>query len=272
MTRIDRRALFTSGAAAALLAATGVSATPTRGGTLRAALSGASRTDIWAQAPQGLMMQAAAAAVHEGLTEIAADGTVRGLLAERWDSPDGGLTWHFQLRPGVTFHDGTPFDPAHAMPALRSLGHARTGGARISLVLDVPNPSLPYALADPAYLVRAPHDPQIGTGLYTLEELSPGRRVRLNRVASHWRDRQAGWFDQIDLQHFDDQTVRAQALIEGLVDVADVNALPDMRGFQPLPDAGRVLQVAQQALAHPAQIGRVWPLDNLRGLERWWRA
>ncbi|MBT3467245.1 MAG: peptide ABC transporter substrate-binding protein, partial [Rhodobacteraceae bacterium] len=43
MNRIDRRVLFTSGAAAALLAATGVSAqtTPHRGGRLRAALSGA---------------------------------------------------------------------------------------------------------------------------------------------------------------------------------------------------------------------------------------
>ena len=39
MTRLDRRALFASGAAAALLAATGVSASPKRGGRLRAALS-----------------------------------------------------------------------------------------------------------------------------------------------------------------------------------------------------------------------------------------
>ena len=47
MNRIDRRLLFTSGAAAALLAATGVSAqaAPRRGGRLRAALSGASRAD-----------------------------------------------------------------------------------------------------------------------------------------------------------------------------------------------------------------------------------
>ena len=97
MTRIDRRALFASGAAAALLAATGVSAMPKRGGVLRAALSGAARDQVWGP-NGGLMIQAARSAVLEGLTEIAADGTLRGVLAERWDSREDGRIWTFQLR------------------------------------------------------------------------------------------------------------------------------------------------------------------------------
>ncbi|MHA3947601.1 ABC transporter substrate-binding protein [Cellulomonas bogoriensis] len=32
------------------------------------------------------------------------------LLAERWDVSDDGLTYTFDLKQGVTFHDGTPFD------------------------------------------------------------------------------------------------------------------------------------------------------------------
>ena len=64
MNRIYRRVLFTSGAAAALLAATGVSAqtAPHRGGRLRAALSGAARSDHWGTV-DGAFMQAARGAV-----------------------------------------------------------------------------------------------------------------------------------------------------------------------------------------------------------------
>ncbi len=35
---------------------------------------------------------------------------VEPLLAESWDTPDGGQTWTVNLRQGVTWHDGEPFD------------------------------------------------------------------------------------------------------------------------------------------------------------------
>ncbi len=72
--RLDRRALFASGAAAALLAARGLSAgvLPKRGGKLRLALSGAARSDDWTRG-DGLFMQVAKLGlVYETLTEIAA--------------------------------------------------------------------------------------------------------------------------------------------------------------------------------------------------------
>ena len=59
MTLLDRRRLLTSGAAAAVFAASGLSASalPKRGGLLRAALSGASRSDGWdARRHTGLFM------------------------------------------------------------------------------------------------------------------------------------------------------------------------------------------------------------------------
>ncbi|MDC1482455.1 peptide ABC transporter substrate-binding protein, partial [Ascidiaceihabitans sp.] len=106
MNHIDRRVLFTSGAAAALLAATGVSGqtAPCRGGRLRAALSGATRSDHWG-AFDGAFMQAARGAVFETLTEIAGDGTLRGDIAQSWETNDAGKTWSFLIQPSVMFHD-----------------------------------------------------------------------------------------------------------------------------------------------------------------------
>ncbi len=49
--------------------------------------------------------------VYEGLVRFA-DGTleVEPALAESWEISDDGLSYTFQLREGVTFHDGTPFN------------------------------------------------------------------------------------------------------------------------------------------------------------------
>lgn len=49
--------------------------------------------------------------LFEGLTRFR-PGTLEPApaLAERWEILDGGRTYLFHLRPGVRFHDGTPFD------------------------------------------------------------------------------------------------------------------------------------------------------------------
>jgi peptide/nickel transport system substrate-binding protein len=92
---MDRRALFSSAAAAALLAATGVSAAgaPQRGGRLRMALSGAARSDSWTSG-EGLFMQIARQGlVFDTLTEVAADGTLRPELATGWLASEDALVW-----------------------------------------------------------------------------------------------------------------------------------------------------------------------------------
>jgi peptide/nickel transport system substrate-binding protein len=49
--------------------------------------------------------------MYDGLVRFADGATdLEPGLAERWDVSDDGLTYTFHLRPGVTFHDGTPVD------------------------------------------------------------------------------------------------------------------------------------------------------------------
>lgn len=265
MKRMDRRALFTSGAAAALLAATGVSAEPKRGGRLRVALS---RTD--------LLDEVAEACLHEGLTEIAADGTVRGEIATHWASDRTGHVWHLNLRP-TFFHDGQPLTEADLQASLGHLGHIKLIGLDLTISLNTANPNLPYQLAQPQSFVR-PADPErtgIATGLYQIRKLAAGRHFIADRVAKHWKDGQAGWFDTVELVHFSDATVRAQALREGLVDLADIDALDpytDPKAFTLLPDPAHPNHIAAKSIALPNKVGTAFPFDNLRMSERWWFA
>ncbi|MDA0961817.1 MAG: peptide ABC transporter substrate-binding protein, partial [Proteobacteria bacterium] len=94
---VDRRALFTTGAAAALLAASGVSldAAPQRGGRLRLAV------------PRGDLFEAAArGALYDTLTDVGPDGLLRGELATDWTTDAQARDWRLTLRRDVRFHDG----------------------------------------------------------------------------------------------------------------------------------------------------------------------
>ena len=253
MTRFDRRALFATGAAAALLAATGVSATPQRGGRLRAALS-----------PE-LFERAVAATVYDNLTEIAADGTLRGALATEWHANADATRWTITLREGVPFHDGTPFG-AEALRDL-PLNMRSLGDHRVEVMLDTPDANLPFRLAQPGFEVRG----ATGTGLYRVHKLDAGRHFIGARIADHWKTG-AGWFDSVEFVQFGAERVRAQALTEGLVDVADVTDLGevDPRDFQTLPGNATPTHTANRAVTVPLTVGKAWPLDNFRMAERWW--
>lgn len=271
---LDRRALFSSAAAAALLAATGLSAgpLPRRGGKLRLALSGAARSDDWMRG-DGLFMQVARLGlVYETLTEVAADGTLRSELATAWRSSSDARIWTFDLRSGVTFHDGATFTAADVVHSLSALGMVRAiGQSAVEISLIDPDAAFPFTVSRAAHIIRPAHAAAagIGTGLYRARHFAAGQQFLAERVAAHWKDGQAGWFDTVELVSIPSSSVRAQAVAEYLVDGADIADATTLTGFDDI--AVWDGQAVARSVAMPMTLGR-GVFDDLRAPQRWWGA
>lgn len=273
MTRIDRRTLFASGAAAALLAAAGMSLSdrPKPGGHLRLAVP---RDDSLEQIARG--------AVFDTLTEIAPDGTLRGELATGWQSEADGRVWTFDLRTDVRFHDGAALTADDAASSLAEIGLAEVEApSSVRLELALPDPGLPFRLTESRFAITragahvSPLEQAIGTGCYRVERAQDNRHFLARRVADHYKTGQAGWVDTVEVIVIPDATVRAEALRDGFVDVA---ALPQPEGlregsrFRYHPSEDEMALAVAPSVGLPRQIGQRAPLDDGRIAERWWIA
>jgi len=243
MTQFSRRGLLKTGVAAGVLGMTGMPLrAQTRGGKLTAGLSGANTSDSWdARTHSDLFMIACAqGAVFDSLTEVAADGSLKGELAESWESSDA-QTWVFNLRQGVTFHNGKAFGADDVIESLNMhLGEESKSAAKpiieniasmtkvtdhqLELVLNAPNADFPYLLSDyhimmyPAGMVQEAITQGIGTGLYQVTAFDPGVRMTATRYADHYKGDSAGFFDEIEYIAINDNTARMNALMAGQVD------------------------------------------------------
>ncbi|QFS84659.1 Nickel-binding periplasmic protein precursor [Roseivivax sp. THAF40] len=246
MTRISRRGLLRTGAAAGVLAATGLplrAQEAKRGGRLVAGLSGANTSDSWDGRTHSdiFMLAAAQGAVFDNLTEVAADGSLKGELATDWEASADAKVWTFNLRQGVTFHNGKAFGADDVIESLQM--HVAEGAKsaaqpivaaisemkkvtehQVQFTLESGNADFPYLLSDyhlliyPAGQIDEAIANGIGTGLYQAVSLEPGVRFVGRRVDSHYKDGEAGWFDELEYIAINDNTARMNALLTGQVD------------------------------------------------------
>ena len=243
MSNLSRRGLLKTGVAAGVLGLTGMPLrAQTRGGKLTAGLSGANTSDSWDSRTHSdlFMIASAQGAVFDSLTEVAADGSLQGELAESWESDDA-ITWVFNLRQGVTFHNGKAFGADDVIASLQMhLGEdsksaakpivenivemTKEGEHQVKLVLGSANADLPYLLSDyhilmyPAGQIDEAIQNGIGTGLYSVVSFDPGVRMVARRVDSHYKGDSAGFFDEIEYIAINDNTARMNALMTGQVD------------------------------------------------------
>lgn len=248
MTPLGRRRLLQSGVAAALLAVSGMPARArSRGGKLTAALSGASSTDSWdgRRHAGAFMMAAASGAVFDTLTEVAADGSLKGELAIHWTASTDARVWTFDLRQGVRFHDCAAFSAddviaslmlhkgqsSPAAPIMDEVDRIeKTGTHQVRFELKRGNADFPYLMSDyhliiyPASDIAGAIETGNGTGLYRVKHFTAGERLIATRVSDHYKGDSAGFFDEIEFVAMNDASRRVSALMMGKVDA--INAVP----------------------------------------------
>ncbi len=108
-------------------------AEPVYGGTLR--VSGeAEATNPWTpgaiQCDQYCYVRAAS--FYDTLVAVNEDGEITGVLVESFEPNADFTEWTFKVRPGITFHDGTPLDAAAVVYNLQEHGPSLLTAAAIA--------------------------------------------------------------------------------------------------------------------------------------------
>ena len=232
-------------------------AEPKKGGTLRVAMAHGQTSDnydpgAWTNA----YVQVFATARHGYLTEVAANGSLVGEVAESWESPDATV-WTFKIRPGVTFHSGKDVTPediiaslnfhrgeestSAAKPFVEPITDMKADGSNVVITLESANADFPFVTSDyhlpimPAVGETIDPTSSGGCGGYTVKAYEPGVRASMARNPNYWKTDRAH-FDGIELLTILDPAARQSALRTDDVDVIDQVDLKTVHLFDRLPD------------------------------------
>lgn len=185
--------------------------------------------------------------VYETLTKFTESGQAEPLLAERWTVSPDQKTYTFQLRQGVSFHNGEPFgsaavkfsfERAAAADSLNKDKAVFAGIERIDtpdahtavIVLKEPNPDFPLLLGQGTAIIVEPRSAPtngtqpVGTGPYRFGSWAKGSSVTLDKWDG-WRNAAAVKISRVTFRFISDQAAAVAALLAG-----DVDSFP--RGIQ----------------------------------------
>ncbi|MDP9046050.1 MAG: ABC transporter substrate-binding protein [Pseudomonadota bacterium] len=230
--------------------------------------------------------------VYDPLVARAKNMAVVAALATEWKQT-APTVWHFELRRGVKFHDGTPFtaddvvftfkraaDPGSDMRGYTApIKEVRkVGDFAVDIETVVPFPILPDTLTVLGIMSKKwcednkaerPVDRRKGientasfkangTGPFRLRERQPSVRTVLVRNFNHWEKVESN-LDEIDFTPIGNDATRVAALISGETDVMEPVPLQDVERIRSSPN----LTVAQGPELRTVFIGMDQKRDEL---------
>jgi peptide/nickel transport system substrate-binding protein len=222
--------------------------------------------------------QAATFLLYDRLTQLDNNYEVQPMLATSWEFAPDGSYLELKLRPGVTFHDGTPVDAGAVKGSLERMKTA-PGSTAAPLLTDITSiqavdattvrlmlvagrgAALPAvlashagevmslnALSDGRDLAMAPGDG--GSGAYVVSEFKPNEIVVLERSSTPYWDPEAAKPKRIEIRRTPVASVGLNALRSGQLDMVLTTAT-DVESAQQLAQTGAA-KVAEYSLLTPS--------------------
>jgi peptide/nickel transport system substrate-binding protein len=221
--------------------------------------------------------------IYDSLLNRDEEFRIEPSLALSWQRVDA-KTWRFKLRPGVVFHDGTPFTVDDAVfsvrramtpPSQRAFQLKGVAGAKkvdeetLEIDLEAPDAVLPQKFINLPMMSKAwcqLHHVELaqdfngkqetfavrnanGTGPYRLDRYEPDIRTVLKRNPRWWGwgEKRSGNVDEITWLAIRSDATRLAALISGEV---------DMVLDPPIPDVARLKGEAELTVLQTTDLGQ----------------
>jgi peptide/nickel transport system substrate-binding protein len=223
--------------------------------------------------------------VYETLVRTDENLVLEPALAESWAFSEDGMQLTFNLRQGVTFHDGSAFTSEDVIVSIERILNEETGSATrynllsiesmeapddYTVVMNLTLPDVPLVAAlssintailpselitegDPAATVN-------GTGPFMLESWQPEERTTLMAFADYWGD--GPYVDGIEIRIVPDESTIMAALRAGEIDFAMLN--DPLIATLPMGGSEAIINRAPDISYHVLQLlASVEPLDKL---------
>ena len=165
------------------------------------------------------------------------------MLAASWETSANGLTWTFKLKPGVTWHDGSPFKAADVVYSIKRVQDPKVGSPFSpqlvavtkaeapddgTVVLTLAN-TVPGLLSNLAVIqivneatIGTITTAPVGTGPFKFANWAPGDHIRVEHYEGHREPAKLGAIEwrivpdsQARLAGLQDGTLQMVALVEG---------------------------------------------------------
>jgi peptide/nickel transport system substrate-binding protein len=221
--------------------------------------------------------------VYEGLTVYNTPGEeplILPGLATSWSTSDDGLTWTFNLRKDVKFHDGEPFNAAavkYVIDRNKKLGKgAAFIWAAVKEVKVADDHTVQFLLkyAAPIDIIASAqycawmYSPKAGekgtgTGPYKLDKWDKSQQTALSAFKEYW----GGWkdnnFKRIILKVVTEKSTQVQMIKSGEADIASLVPIDSIPGLEKDPTVEMLTPPSWKNYMYLINVKK-FPTDNLK--------